>query len=109
MQHVETLLAPVACGDVGKRERLRVSHVQVSGWVREHVEHVLAGSLVVWIERAELPQLVPDGQPFVLDATEVVSAVQVVGVVVLVCQRGIQCFGGGGHKENGNAAGLKEY
>ena len=47
MQHVVAPLQPVARDHVADRERLGVAHVQVAGGVREHVEHVAAGPLVV--------------------------------------------------------------
>ena len=84
VQHVEALHAPVAGDDVAERVRLRVTHVQVARGVREHVEHVLAGALVGGVVGRERLELVPHGQPVILDATEVVSlGVVLVAVLVL--------------------------
>ena len=84
VQHVEALLAPVARDDVAERVRLRVAHVQVAGRVREHVEHVLARPLVVGVARRERLELVPDREPVLLDAGEVV----LVGLVAVVQAHG---------------------
>ena len=42
MEYVVTLQPQVTRDDVPHHERLRVAHVQVAGWVREHVKHVPA-------------------------------------------------------------------
>ncbi len=72
VQHVEALLPPVAGDHVAERVGLRVTHVQVAGGVREHVEHVLTRPIVGGVGRGERLQLVPDRKPLVLDLGEVV-------------------------------------
>ncbi len=70
---VEAALHPVPRDDVAQRVRLGVTHVQVAGGVREHVEDVLAWALVVSPPAAEGCQLVPDRQPALLDRREGVA------------------------------------
>ena len=69
---VEAALHPVAGEHVAERVRLGVTHVQVAGGVREHVEHVLLGPLVVGPPAAERRELVPHRQPARLDRVRVV-------------------------------------
>ncbi len=80
VQHVEALQPPVARDDVTEGVRLGVTHVQVAGGVREHVEHVFARARVGGVVGRERAQLIPPRLPLLLDAREVVL---VRGVVVL--------------------------
>jgi hypothetical protein len=73
VQHVEALLAPVARHDVTEGVDLGVTHVQVAGRVREHVEHILARPFVIGVAGAERLELFPDGRPLRLDRGEVVA------------------------------------
>ena len=75
---VEAALHPVARDDVAERVRLGVAHVQVARGVREHVEDVLLGPVVVGAARAERRELVPDRQPPLLDRRDVVGVADVV-------------------------------
>ena len=71
VQHVEVAVAPVASNHIAQRVGLSVTHVQVAGGVRKHVEHVLAVAGVIRVVRAEWLQFVPDRQPLFLDFREV--------------------------------------
>ena len=73
VQHIESPLHPEAGQDVAERVRLGVTHVQVAGGVREHVEDVLGGARVAGGAGAEGGDLVPHRQPALLDGVRVVG------------------------------------
>ena len=50
---VEAALHPVPSDDVTQRVRLGMAHMQVTGGVREHVEHVLLGALIIGASRSK--------------------------------------------------------
>ena len=77
---VEAPLHPVPSDDITQRVRLGVAHMQVTGGVREHVEHVLLGTLIIWASRSKRRQLVPHREPPFLDGFDVVPGVVVAGV-----------------------------
>ena len=72
MHDVEAALHPVSRYDVAEGVGLRVTHVEVTRGVGEHVEDVLGGARIALDAGAEGLQVVPDGQPARLDLLDVV-------------------------------------
>ena len=70
---VAALLHPVARHHITEGVGLGVTHVQVTRGVGEHVEHIHLLALVVGVPGTERLQLVPDGQPALLQLLRVVD------------------------------------
>ncbi len=85
VEHVVPALEPVPCEQITERIRLTVSHVQVTGGIREHVQHVAsltrilgAGGVTGGGREPVCPERIhplPDRQPSGLNPGEVVCLV----------------------------------
>ena len=71
VQHVASPQTSVASRDVADGEGLSVAHVQITGGVGEHVQHVPALAVILRI-RLEGAVLLPERLPARLDLSEVV-------------------------------------
>ena len=72
MHDIEAALHPIARDDVTEGVGLRVTHMEVTRGVGEHVEDILGGARITLYAGAEGLQVVPDGQPARLDLLDVV-------------------------------------
>ena len=73
VQDVKTFEKPIARGDITHGVCLRVTHVQVTRWVRKHVEHVLLWTRVAGLSCLKWSTLVPHGEPLFLHGKNVVT------------------------------------